>query len=70
MSFPNICASLCYRDGMISSEELAVFDVQNVGQSYYYHGQDIDQVNLFVVFHNRWDDITCRHIIHTCIAVQ
>ena len=34
---------------MISSEELAVFDVQSVDQSYYYHGQHIDQVSIFII---------------------
>ena len=44
MSFPSVIAMpLCYRDGMISSEELAVFDVQDVDPSYYYQ-QHIDQV--------------------------
>ena len=37
---------ICHRDGMITSEQLAVIDAQSVGQPYgYYHGQDgIDQV--------------------------
>ena len=33
---------------MISSEELAVFDVQDVDPSYYYHTQHIDQVSVIV----------------------
>ena len=40
------------RDGMISSAELAVFDVQDVGQSYYYHGQHgMDQVIFVIVLY-------------------
>ena len=39
-----------YRDGVISSEELAVFDVQDVDQ-YYYHGQHaVDQVIFYYCF--------------------
>lgn len=41
---------LCYRDGMISSEELVVFDVQDIDPSYYYHAQHIDQVNYYYYY--------------------
>ena len=48
---PLSLSTVLYRDGTISSEELAAFDAQDVGQHYdYYHGQyGTDQVSSIII---------------------